>query len=45
MLIVSVGIKRVVARKMYHAGGDTRQLFEDAGVELVVADPSVETYE
>jgi dCMP deaminase len=44
MLIVSVGIKRVVARKMYHAGGDTRQLFQDAGVELVVADPSVETY-
>jgi dCMP deaminase len=44
MLIVSVGIKRVVARKMYQAGGDTRQLFQDAGVELVVADPSVEEY-
>jgi len=44
MLIVSVGIKRVVARRMYHAGGDTRQLFEDAGVELVVSDPTVEEY-
>ncbi|MBC8478551.1 MAG: cytidine/deoxycytidylate deaminase family protein [Candidatus Delongbacteria bacterium] len=45
MLIVSVGIRRVVARRLYHAGSDTRQLFQDAGVELIVAEPRVETYD
>lgn len=45
MLVVSVGIARVVTKRRYHAGGDTRQLFADAGVELVVADDAVETYE
>ncbi len=44
MLIVSVGIKRVVARRLYHAGGDTRQLFADSSVELVVVDRTVEGY-
>ena len=44
MLIVSVGIKRVVAKKMYHAGQDTRDLFASSGVELEVVDKRVEEY-
>ena len=44
LLIVSVGIRRVVARRRYHAAGDTREIFELAGMELVVIDEEVETY-
>jgi dCMP deaminase len=44
LLIVSVGIKRVVAQRLYHAGQDTREMFRTADVELVVTDPSVERY-
>ena len=45
MLVVSVGIRRVVAKRRYHAAHDTRQLFAEAGVELVVAEDVVEGYE
>jgi len=44
MLIISVGISRVVCRKRYHAGADTRDLFTQAGVELLVIEDAVETY-
>ncbi len=44
MLIISVGIRKVVAKKRYHAAQDTRQLFEQAGVELVVMLDEQETY-
>ena len=44
MRIVRVGIKRVVALKKYHADGQSRKLFQDAGVELVVIDDSVQEY-
>ncbi len=44
LLIVSVGIERVVARRQYHAAQETRQLFAEAGIELVVQDPVVEAY-
>ncbi len=43
-LIVSVGIRRVVAQRLYHAAQDTRQLFAQAGIELVVQEQRVETY-
>lgn len=45
MLITSVGIRRVVARRRYHAGRDTRELFASAGVTLDVLEESVEDYE
>ncbi len=45
MLIASVGISRVVAMKRYHAGQDTRGIFEQAGIELDIVDNSFETYE
>jgi len=44
MLIISVGIKRVICRKRYHAAQDTREMFAKAGVELSVIDDEVEQY-
>jgi dCMP deaminase len=44
MLIISVGIKRVVAKKSYHAAMDTRELFNKAGVDLIVLNEEVEKY-
>ena len=44
MLIISVGIVRVVARRRYHAAQETREMFGAAGVELIVLEDSVETY-
>jgi len=45
MLIINVGIKRVVARKRYHAGAETREMFAQAGVELDVSEDSIESYD
>ncbi|MCB0322454.1 MAG: cytidine/deoxycytidylate deaminase family protein [Bdellovibrionales bacterium] len=44
MLIISVGIRRVVCRRLYHAGADTRSLFAQAGVLLEVLDEEIEQY-
>jgi len=44
MRICRVGIKRVVAQKRYHADGQSRELFNNAGVELVVIDDTHEQY-
>jgi len=44
MMIISVGISRVVCRKLYQAGGDTRDMFKEAGIELVVTEHEVEKY-
>ncbi|MFN8389036.1 MAG: cytidine/deoxycytidylate deaminase family protein [Bdellovibrionota bacterium] len=44
MLILSVGITRVVCRKLYHAGQDTRNMFALAGVELRVFEDAIESY-
>jgi dCMP deaminase len=45
MLIASTGITRVVARKRYHAGGDTPEILAAAGVTLDIVDDVVESYE
>ncbi|MFT4297782.1 MAG: deoxycytidylate deaminase [Candidatus Woesearchaeota archaeon] len=45
MLMISVGIKRVVCRKRYHAAQETREMFEKAGVELEVAENTTEQYD
>jgi dCMP deaminase len=45
MLIISVGIKKVIVKKKYHAGNDTRLLLKQAGVELHVLTDEVENYE
>ena len=44
MLIISCGIKHVVAQTMYHAAQETRDMFKLAGVSLKVLEQSVETY-
>ncbi len=44
MLIISTGIKKVVAKKKYHAAQETREMFKEACVELVVVDDEVESY-
>ncbi len=44
MRIVRVGIKRVVAKKRYHADGASMELFKNAGVEVVIIDNSVQEY-
>ena len=44
MLIISCGITKVVAKSMYHAAGETREMFEKAGIEMVVLEESVEEY-
>ena len=36
MLIISCGIKKVVAKSMYHAAQETRDTFTQAGVTMVV---------
>ena len=45
MLIASSGISRVVARRRYHAGQDTRHILSQAGVILDVVEEQVENYE
>jgi len=45
MLIVGAGIRRVVARKKYHAAEGTRKLFTSAGIELTVIEDNVMNYE
>ena len=44
-MIVNVGIKRVVVRRKYHAGKDTREIFKKAGIKLEVLEDEVEKYE
>ena len=44
MLITSVGIGRVVAKRRYHAAQDTRDIFAEAGVILDVLEDRLEEY-
>ena len=44
MRIVRVGIKRVVAQKRYHADGSSMELFNNAGIQVVVIDETIEQY-
>ena len=45
MLIISVGITRVCARRRYHAAAETREMFAHAGIELVVLEDTVTAYD
>ncbi len=44
MMIISVGITRVVAKRRYHAAQETREMFEKAGIRLDVVEDVIETY-
>lgn len=43
-MIINAGIIRVVCQKRYHAGSETEQLFETAGVKLEILDDQLEQY-
>jgi dCMP deaminase len=45
MLIISTGIIKVIAQRRYHAAQETREMFQLAGVELVIIEDEMETYE
>ena len=45
MLIISVGIKKVVARRRYHAAEESRSLLRQAKIPLVVLEDELENYE
>ena len=45
MLIISTGIIKVIAQRRYHAAQETREMFKLAGVELVIIEDGMETYE
>ncbi len=44
MLIISSGIRTVIAQKRYHAAQDSRDMFKAAGVSLSVVHDQVEQY-
>lgn len=45
MMIAGSGIKRLVVQKKYHAAKESRELFKNAGVELVVIEDKVMEYD
>jgi len=44
MLIASTGISRVIAGKRYHAAQDTREILQQAGIELAIMSDEVMRY-
>lgn len=44
-MIINAGIKRIVCEKKYHAGGDSEEMFRQAGIELNYFDETIEHYE
>lgn len=44
-MIINAGIERVVAANDYHAGADSRRIFEEAGLKFEVLDDTLEEYE
>ena len=45
MLIINCGIIKVVCEKKYHAGGDSENMFNDAGIELIFLNEETEKYD
>ncbi|MFA6158593.1 MAG: cytidine/deoxycytidylate deaminase family protein [Candidatus Paceibacterota bacterium] len=43
-ILINAGIRRVVANKDYHAAKRSKEVFAEAGVELVILHNEVETY-
>lgn len=44
-LFINCGVKRVVAKKDYHAAKETKRVFREAGIELVILEKEMEKYE
>jgi len=45
MTIIGSGIKRVVCEKDYHASSETKDLFRQAGIELIIFSDEIENYD
>ena len=45
MLIINCGIRRVVCEKKYHAGAESEEMFQMAGVQLEFFEDDIEKYE
>lgn len=45
MLIINCGIARVVCERRYHAGGESEEMFRQAGIEIEYKHDDVEKYE
>ena len=45
MLIISVGVKKVVAKMKYHASLESRELFKKANIQLVVLQTEILNYD
>ena len=44
-LIITSGIKRVVVAKDYHASKDSKDIFEEVGIEFEILNKEVQKYE
>ena len=44
MLITTVGIIKVIAKRKYHAAKETREIFHRCNVELIVVEIEVENF-
>lgn len=44
-MIINAGIKKVIAKKDYHAGEQSKQIFKEAGIEYILLENIVEQYE
>jgi dCMP deaminase len=44
MLIINCGVKRVVCERKYHAGGESEEMFKQAGIELDYKHEEVQKY-
>jgi len=45
MLIINCGIKRVVCERKYHAGAESEEMFDTAGVKLAFMHDEIQHYE
>lgn len=45
MMLISVGCKRVVCSKRYHAGAESINMFNEAGIEIVHIDDEIAVYD
>lgn len=43
-MIINAGINRVVAMRDYHAGVETKKIFKQAGIKLVILNKEIQAY-
>jgi dCMP deaminase len=45
MLIINCGIKRVVCERKYHAGQESEEMFQQAGISIEFVFDEIQQYE